>query len=77
MWQTMRRSRVGKCAYPKTLVMHLLTCLACLQTMAYSATADQRSWQALRFYLLDLFSYVTPQNQYANTTVFDTSSSFA
>ena len=73
----MRRSRVGKCAYPKTLVMHLLTCLECLQTMAYSATADQRSWQALRFYLLDLFSYVTPQSQYANTTVFDTSSSFA
>ncbi|DBA94647.1 hypothetical protein WJX77_011870 [Trebouxia sp. C0004] len=46
-------------------------------TMAYSATADQRSWQALRFYLLDLFSYVTPQNQYANTTMFDTTSSFA
>jgi len=45
--------------------------------MAYSATADQRSWQALRFYLLDLFSYVTPQNQYANTTMFDTTSSFA
>lgn len=46
-------------------------------TMAYSATADQRSWQALRFFLLDLFSYVTPQNQYTNTTVFDTMSSFA
>lgn len=75
----MRQFRFGKLGrYSKTLmVVHLLTCLACLQTMAYSATADQRSWQALRFYLLDLFSYVTPQNQYANTTVFDTTSSFA
>ena len=55
----------------------ILIWLACLQTMAYSATADQRSWQALRFYLLDLFGYVTPQNQYTNTTMFDTASSFA
>ena len=48
-----------------------------LQMQAYNAVADQRSWQALRTFLLDVFGYVTPQNQYTNTTVPDISSSFA
>ncbi|KAL3160801.1 hypothetical protein ABBQ38_009212 [Trebouxia sp. C0009 RCD-2024] len=38
---------------------------------AYNAIADERSWLALRTFLLDLFGYITPQNQYANTTVSD------
>nr|QOL01212.1 putative extracellular protein TR9_020 [Trebouxia lynnae] len=50
---------------------------AASSTAAYSATADERSWQALRTFLLDLFGYVTPQNEYANTTTADTVSSFA
>lgn len=45
--------------------------------MAYNAVADQRSWQALRTFLLDLNGYVTAQNQYTNTTTMDTMSSFA
>lgn len=43
----------------------------CLQMAAYNAIADERSWLALRTFLLDLFGYITPQNQYANTTVSD------
>lgn len=44
---------------------------------AYNQVADERSWQALRFFLLDLFGYTSTANPYTNTTVFDTTSSFA
>ena len=51
--------------------------LVVLQTTAYNQVADERSWQALRFYLLDLFGYTSMSNPYTNTTVPDTASSFA
>lgn len=51
--------------------------LVLLQTTAYNQVADERSWQALRFYLLDLFGYTSISNPYTNTTVPDTASSFA
>lgn len=51
--------------------------LDCLQRAAYNAIADQRSWLALRTFLLDLFGYVTPQNQYANTTMGDSMGTIA
>lgn len=47
-----------------------------MQTAAYNKNADERSWQALRFFLLDLFGNSSATNFYTNTTVFDTASSF-
>ena len=48
-----------------------------VQTTAYNRVADERSWQSLRFFLLDLFGDTNTANFYTNTTVFDTASSFA
>lgn len=43
----------------------------CLQRTAYNPVADQRSWLALRTFLLDVFGNITPENQYANPTMAD------
>lgn len=50
---------------------HLKVFFGCLQRTAYNPISDERSWLALRTFLLELFGYITPENQYANTTMAD------
>ena len=57
---------------PGVCCLQDLLLLDCLQRAAYNPIADERSWLALRTFLLDLFGYITPENQYANTTMADT-----